>query len=325
MNKEEFFAQIMDGISFFEENEKMEIKNYYEELILDGMEVGASQEEVIAKLDHPKAIVERLKAEYAKPDRIKQKQEKTNISGEYAPNGKVSVVKIQAEDRSVRILPSSDDQLRIRYEAQDDDEIIYHEIDGVFYFRQRERRKFSFLKFNFSRGDSSIYLDVPKKMIRQIEISTKNGGIKCMDFVDDCSIFLETSNGGIAVENVIAKKIEVRTTNAGVSIRSVKSNQCTAKSTNSVVKVCDGAFAEKLSMQSTNGALKIDRVIAPDIEMKTTNGSIKGTILGKNSDYEIHSQTSNGSNNMPNGWGSGKERKLSVSTSNGSIAIEFVE
>ena len=325
MNKEAFFAQIMEGISFFEENEKVEIKNYYEELILDGMEVGASQEEVIEKLDHPKAIVERLKTEYAKPDRNKETQEQTANNGEYIPNGKVSVVKIQAEDRSVRILPSSDDQVRIRYEAQDDDEIIFHEIDGVFYFRQRERRKFSFLKFNFSRGDASIYLEVPKNLIHQIEVSTKNGGLKCIDFVDDCSIFLETSNGGIKIENVIAKKIELRTTNAGVSIHSVKSNQCTAKSTNSIIKVCDGAFAEKLSMQSTNGALKVDRVIAPDIEMKTTNGPIKGTILGKNSDYEIHSQTSNGSNNMPNGWGSGKEKKLSVSTSNGSIAIEFVE
>lgn len=285
MKKEEFITRIMDGISYFEKSEKMEIKNYYEELILDGIEVGATEEEVIEKLDGTDAIVERLKLEYSKPEREQTKSEKQVLNGEYIPEGKVSVVKIQAEDRGVQIVPSMDNQVRIQYEGQEEDEIIYHEIDGIFYFRQRERRKFSFLKFEFFKKASIIMLEVPKNTLNQIEVISQNGGIKCRDIAIEGNLSLITSNGGILVEKVDAKSIKMKT---------------------------------------TNGALKIDGVMAKDIELKTTNGSIKGTVIGNNSDYEINSKTSNGSNNLPNGWGMGKVKKLSALTTNGSISVEFV-
>lgn len=285
MKKEVFLAQIMEGISYFEENEKMEIKNYYEELILDGMEMGATEEEVIGKLDGTKAIIERLKLEYTKPEREQVNVQKQILNGEYIPEGNVLAVKIQAEDRAVQVVPSADDQVRIHYEAQEYDEIIYHEIDGVFYFRQRERRKFSFLNFGFSRKNSHIVLEVPKNKLNKIEVSSQNGGMKCRDIDVNGDLILLTSNGGIVIETVCVKGMKAKT---------------------------------------TNGSLKFSHVIGTDIELKTTNGSIKGTVIGDNADYEIHSKTSNGSNNMPNGWGSGKEKKLSASTSNGSISIEFV-
>ena len=287
MKKEEFFIQIMEGISYFEENEIMEIKNYYEELILDGIEMGATEEEVIKKLDGPKAIVERLKLEYSKPERDNQEASKKRIlNGEYIPKGMVSSVKIQAEDRGVQIKTSLDNQVRIHYEGQEYDEIIYHEIEGVFYFRQRERRKFSFLKFGFSRKVSNIVLEVPKDKLAQIEVITQNGGIKCSDIVVEEKLSLVTSNGAIVAESACSKRIKTIT---------------------------------------TNGSIKLELVQAQDIELKTTNGSIKGTIIGNNGDYEIHSKTSNGSNNLPDGWGNGKEKKLAAFTSNGSISIEFVD
>ena len=146
-----------------------------------------------------------------------------------------------------------------------------------------------------------------------------------MDLVMDCNLLLENSNGGILIENVITKMIDVKTTNAKIKIDSVKSNQCDCKTTNGSIQVRDGAFATRLSTQSSNGALKVDGIIATDIAMKTTNGSIKGSIIGNDSDYEIYSKTTNGSNNMPKEWGIRNQKKLSAVTSNGPIHLEFIK
>ena len=43
MNKQVFFEELFREIDFFEQKEKDEIRAYYEELIMDGMEAGVSR------------------------------------------------------------------------------------------------------------------------------------------------------------------------------------------------------------------------------------------------------------------------------------------
>ena len=324
MNKELFFKELFQEIDYFELNEKEEIRSYYEELILDGMEAGVLEEEVIRHLDGPKVIAERLKNEYSHPNK-KETQEKQREFGLYEPEGNVNTIKVQAEDRGIRLVESKDDKLRIRYEAQDDDEIVFYEADGMFFFKQKQRSRFNFLKFRVQMTVSPIVVEIPQNKMKLVELTTKNGGIRCADVAVASALFIQTSNGGIRLEQVRADAIEIITTNAGVTLQNVLANQCSAKSTNSAIKVNNCKLRQKLNLRTTNGTLKFEDVDAMELDLSTSNGSIKGKVLGKPEDYQIYSHTTNGSNNLPNGWGAGKEKKISASTSNGTIFVEFVQ
>ena len=324
MNKKVFFEELFREIDFFEQKEKDEIRAYYEELIMDGMEAGVSEEEVIERLDSPKEIANRLKGEYAHSEK-KNADATQKEHGVYSPQGNVNTVKIQAEDRGIHLVESQDQQLRICYEAQDDDEIIYYEADGMFYFKQKQRSRFNFLKFRIQTNVAPIIVEIPQNQMKLVELTTKNGGIRCKQVAIASALFIETSNGGIRLEQVQADAIDIHTTNAGIIIQSVLANRCSAKSTNSAIKVNNCKMRQQLNLRTTNGSLKFEEVDAMELDLSTTNGSIKGKILGNPEDYQIYSHTTNGSNNLPNGWGKGKERKISASTSNGTIAVEFVK
>ena len=179
MNRQGFFEELFRDIEYFEQTEKDEIRSYYEELIMDGMEAGVTEEEVIQRLDSPNDIANRLKSEYAhgegKNAKTAQKEQ-----GVYLPQGKVNTVKVQAEDRGIHLVESRDDQLRICYEAQDDDEIIFYEADGMFYFKQKQRSRFNFLKFRIQTTVAPIIVEIPQNQMKLVELTTKNGGIRCM-------------------------------------------------------------------------------------------------------------------------------------------------
>ena len=56
--------------------------------------------------------------------------------------------------------------------------------------------------------------------------------------------------------------------------------------------------------------------------MTISNSSIIGIVHGSMSDFTIKIKTSNGKSNLPEQFGSGN-KKLTASTSNGAINIEF--
>lgn len=323
MNKKLFFEELFREIDFFEENEKEEIRSYYDELILDGMEAGVSEEVVIEQLDSPKDIAKRLKNEYSKPEKPKMTSEDQGEFGVYEAKDSVNTVKVQAEDRGIHLVESLNGKLRIRYEPQDDDEIIFYESDGMFFFKQKQRSRFNFLKFRMQMNVSPIVVEIPQKQMKLVELTTKNGGIRCNDVAVASALVIETSNGGIKLDKIQAELIDIHTTNAGITIQNVLADQCSAKSTNSAIKVNSCKIRQKLNLRTTNGSLKFEDVDATELDLNTTNGSIKGKVLGKPEDYQVYSHTTNGSNNLPNGWGVGKEKKISASTSNGTIAVEF--
>lgn len=136
-----------------------------------------------------------------------------------------------------------------------------------------------------------------------IDAETTNSSIT----FDDCKVGgllkAKTSNGSIRVINGEAATVDVRTTNSSVRIEDMKATTVTAV--------------------TGNGSIKVDGLDAFDITLTTTNSSVKGTLVGSRNDYAVTSSTTNGSNNLSNG-GVGP-RTLRVTTTNGSIKIEFTD
>ena len=79
MKREEFLNTLFENIPDYTKEEREEIRQYYEELICDGVEAGLDEEEVISRLESPENIAFSLKKEY-KEER-KEEQEKVRELG----------------------------------------------------------------------------------------------------------------------------------------------------------------------------------------------------------------------------------------------------
>ena len=61
MKREEFLNTLFENIPDYTKEEREEIRQYYEELICDGVEAGLDEEEVISRLESPENIAFSLK------------------------------------------------------------------------------------------------------------------------------------------------------------------------------------------------------------------------------------------------------------------------
>ena len=77
--------------------------------------------------------------------------------------------------------------------------------------------------------------------------------------------------------------------------------------------------------QKINAAcVKTDRLLARDISMETSNATIKGTIVGRHTDFTLDTHTSNGKC-RPSRSRISTGRTLAAHTSNGNIGLDFVD
>ena len=82
--------------------------------------------------------------------------------------------------------------------------------------------------------------------------------------------------------------------------------------------------AGSLSLQSSNARIHVEQVRASSITLATSNGSIGGTVVGDPEEYTITTSTSNASCSPKTRAIPGAQKALSASTSNGSVALQFV-
>lgn len=174
-----------------------------------------------------------------------------------------------------------------------------------------------------------------------VTAETSNSSIRLYDAELTDKAFLKTKNGSVKAERVQAAEFEAVTGNATASATDVTTQGLLKLSTsNGSVKVygCKAAEvsvtsangsvrigtteAPVLKAETTNGSIRVEQIVSDDVTLRTSNASVKGDIRGNRNDYTVSASTSNGSNNLSNGGEGAK--KLNVSTTNGSIHIEFV-
>lgn len=324
MKREEFFQILFRALPNYTDEDKAEVREYYEELICDGVDAGIEEDEVIAKLEAPEKIAESLLREYAGEKKTEEQRERiADNQNMFSSKSEIHKVVIGARDRGFQIGMSDDDKVHVYCERDEMDEIVCYENDGTFYFRQNNKKKMRFF-FHSVQISSTIEVKLPKS-VQTLEAATRNGGIHVKDVAISGLLKTETTNGGIHVKDVTAGTVEMNTTNGGVHVGDVKAQNITFTTSNGGIKVADIMAEERLAIITSNGSVQCDLIKGKIIEIRSSNAGVKGVIDGKMEDYAIESGTSNGKNTLPNHFQMQKEKKLYVSTSNGSIKISFSE
>lgn len=110
-----------------------------------------------------------------------------------------------------------------------------------------------------------------------------------------------TTNGRISVDDVTAAEVYAETDNAAVSAESVRTDTFTA--------ITD------------NGRISFDGLDASAARLATGNATIRGTLVGRRSEYTLLLTASNGS--CEPGSGGDGPRRFEATTTNGNIRLQF--
>ena len=164
MKREEFLNTLFENIPDYTKEEREEIRQYYEELICDGVEAGLDEEEVISRLESPENIAFSLKKEY-KEERKAEVSVVCDSSDDYTSSQPVAHAVISARDRGIALEPSEDGRVHVHCEKDEIDEIVCYEKEGMFFFSHRSKRRMHFFG-GFSRVDSTIKVQIPESVMQ---------------------------------------------------------------------------------------------------------------------------------------------------------------
>ena len=177
-----------------------------------------------------------------------------------------------------------------------------------------------------------------------VKLSSTSGSIN-VDSLVCKNLTASNSSGGISIENSnIYEKLDTKCTSGNISIKSVSVKEGARLSTSSGTRYledvsaqyleCDGSSGSlkavdvtvlySFSSSTTSGSVTLDRVESGNtIKISAASGDVRGTVVGDEDDFNISVNTSSGSCNLKDSNEGNK--KLTVSTTSGSINIDFAE
>ena len=197
-------------------------------------------------------------------------------------------------------------------------------------------------KVNISSSSGSIIAESIN--VSSLDLKNTSGGIRINDVDIATDAKLTNTSGGINVENLVCKNLTASNTSGGISIKSVTVKEGARLSTTSGTRYMEDVSAQYLECDGSSGSLKavnvtvlysfssstssgsvtLDRVeTGNSIKITASSGDVRGTIVGNEDDFNISIDTSSGSSNLSDS--SDGNKKLTISTTSGSVNIDFTE
>ena len=195
--------------------------------------------------------------------------------------------------------------------------------------------------FILSTTNASVHLD--RLQGAALFVTSTNGSMHLADLSMTGELTARTTNAGVQVDRVEAADGQIHTTNGSLALRNGKfSGSLNAGTTNGPIKTDavealtaeltsksgsvrleNSRFAERVSVRTTNASIRVEQLASKDIRLSSTNGSIKGAIAGRQQDYSIVTNTTNGSASPLSVVDRQAPGQLNATTTNGSIRLTF--
>ena len=137
-------------------------------------------------------------------------------------------------------------------------------------------------------------------------------------------IQIDNDNGEISIKEMTGFKSADLTSNFGsIELYHTEGGLLNIQNDNGEVDLHGVSLNNQISVKSNFGSIRCDRVFAPDMYFSSDNGSIKGTIDGKESDFDILFTADVGSGSY-SARGNGNY-SIEAKTNFGSIELDFSE
>lgn len=323
MKREEFLSRLKRELGDIAREDTQQIEDFYEELILDGMEQGFTEEEILERFGSPEEVARQVRREYG--GLIPYTSKVNNDSG-YESSEMVHTVLVDASNLRINVRTVENGPIRVLFHPKEgSDKVTFTEENGVFSFVHRTKGLFHLNWLNLFLDYNILILEIPRNFGGTLKLKTSNAPIRAANLTNLAAAELISGNGKIKAENIKADAFTIRTSNSRLELVGLKGRTLEAVTNNGSVSAKECSFPERAVLQTKNGGVSCRNLISDQIQMQTCNGSVTGTIIGNVNDYAIQSGTMNGSNNLRNVPNEGMRKSLCAKTVNGQIHLEFIE
>lgn len=324
MRKEEYLKKLKFQLRDLPEEDLTQIEDFYEELILDGIEQGCPEEEILARFESPEEVARKIRAEYGGLVVYTAKAGSRESEREFESSDLIHMVKVETDNLRIRVRVVEEGPVRVYFKPKEGrDKIVFEEKDGVFSFQHEMKGTLHLSWLNLFMDYNILILELPMNYSGGLCLRTTNGAIRLAGLGSLADVELGSINGSVRVENCHAERLLITSSNARIELSNVRGETLEASAGNGLITVKECRFPEKLSLQTQNGAVTGRNLISDHITMQTSNGFVSGTIIGNEADYNISSITHNGFNNLESVNEAGRQKTLLARTHNGRIQVEF--
>lgn len=324
INASEFLAVLGRELGDLASDDRQQILEYYQELILDSKEQGYSEQEIIDGFGDPADVAKRVRAEYGGMV-VYAGSARDEEAKDYRASDMVHTIQVEATNVTVRVRTVEAGPIRVLFKPRENrDRVVFSEENGIFHFRHEMRSLFHLNWLNLFWDFNILILEVPKNFAGSLILKTSNAAIRVSNLQKLARGEFVTMNGKISMKSVHAEELFLKTANAFLEMENLRGKRLEAITNNGNVSARECDFSEGILLQTKNGFVTGKNIISDNISMQSCNGSITGTIIGNINDYTVESHTVNGSNNLDCAANLTGPKKLAAKTTNGRIKVEFI-
>ncbi|MFR8547674.1 MAG: HAAS signaling domain-containing protein [Lachnospiraceae bacterium] len=326
MKKEEYLRNLKFQLIDFPGEDLSQIEDFYEELILDGIEQGYTEEEIISKMEAPEEVASKIRAEYGGIVVYTAKAQSKNACG-YESSELIHTVRVETNNLRIRVKTTQDGPVRVFFKPREgQDQVTFTEENGIFHFHHELKGKVPLHVnlLNLFKDFNILVLELPVSFAGALLLQTTNGSIRVAGLGNLDSAKISSSNGMIRIENSSIHQLEVQSNNAKIELSNVRGNTLEAAAGNGLITAKECRFDGLFSLQTQNGAVTGRNIISDRLLLQTSNGFVTAAVIGNPNDYNINSTTNNGFNNLDNVFDPSRPKSLTAKTHNGRIQVEFI-
>ncbi|MGM0215282.1 DUF4097 family beta strand repeat-containing protein [Enterococcus sp. AZ109] len=235
----------------------------------------------------------------------------------------VESIIIDDSDTPITVTGTSGNKTTVKYKESRNNKYRVEE-DGNELRVERKNNWFPLSWLSFGGKQGEVVVEVPNDQLEELMVETGNGHVSVENLSLDFA-HIESSNAEIKLSDLtVTDTLDAQTSNGAIILKDLTFTDGEFITTNAKMDV-DNLEGDSIWLETSNGHVTFDKVKVTDtLSVESSNSHIKGNVIGKQSDFEIYSDTSNGRNVPGNTEGSG-EKMISADTSNGDIVIEFTE
>lgn len=325
MKKEEFLSELRYALHDIAADDLRQIEEYYRELILDAMEQGYSEEEILEGFGSPEEVAARVRTEYGGMVVYTGNMDNSQTPG-YQSSELVHTIKVEASGLRIRMRAVEAGPVRVLFNPRENyDKVTFSEENGIFSFRHETKGLFHLNWLNLFLDFNILILEVPKDFAGKLVLRTSNASIRASNLTRLTKGEFTTMNGKITLKNICSEEVFLKTANAFLDMSALNGRRLEAITNNGNVTARECDFSDGILLQTKNGFVTGRNLIGNHISMQSCNGSVTGTVIGNIHDYTVDSHTVNGSNNLECAAGLKGPKKLTARTTNGRIHVEFIQ
>lgn len=319
MTKEEYLKAFLEALETLSEEERQQLRDYYEEMLCDGLEQGLTEEECVARFGDPVKAAAQFQEEYAQePDQVQPAT--SSLMPLKQPEGKFHTLNLAAESLRIEVEPRQESDFRIAFTPDPNLDIIEsEERDGVWFFRHKLKKRLAHMFFGIRRrGESVITVQVPDSFNGTLLIQTSNAKIHCASIQNLPRISLVSSNGGVEAENTGSEDFYCKTCNAHIrltGLHALTGGKLEAVTSNGKIQG-DGLHYQQISCETGNAGINLSQISCETLKAQTGNGRVDAR------DCAVSGGISLVSSNAPVAVEGLRGKHITITTSNGRVEAQ---